>query len=152
MERAIRHYMTPAPQVIRSDATAATAHQLMRSHGIRHLPVADDSYPVGIVTERDLQILESVRDVGTRSLHVSDGMTRNPFVVTPDVNVDLVAETMAERHFGSVIVVDDGRIVGMFTTVDALRLVAGLGAQVWNPSTCNQWGGIVDPPPALRRA
>ena len=151
MERALRHYMTCQPHVVRSDTTAAAAHRLMRSFGIRHLPVADDHGPIGIVTERDLQMLESMSDVGTRSLHVSDAMTRNPFVVSPEIDVDDVAGRMAGHHFGSAIVVENGKVVGIFTAVDALRVVVALGTRVWSPPTCDRWGSIIEPTAPFRR-
>jgi acetoin utilization protein AcuB len=33
---------------------------------------------------------------------------------------------MAERKYGSAVVVDDGQVVGVFTTTDALRALAAV--------------------------
>ena len=41
-------YMTRQPWTIRSGATMADAHALMRSHKIRHLPVLDGGKLVGV--------------------------------------------------------------------------------------------------------
>ena len=53
-------YMTPSPLTIGRDQTLATAHDLMRKHDIRHLPVLDGGVLVGIVTDRDLHLVESL--------------------------------------------------------------------------------------------
>jgi acetoin utilization protein AcuB len=52
--------MTVSPVVIASDRTLADAHRLMRERGFRHLPVVDDGRLVGLVSPRDLYLLESL--------------------------------------------------------------------------------------------
>lgn len=46
--------MTPNPTTVAPDDTAASALDLMRKGGFRHLPVADGGKPVGMVSIRDL--------------------------------------------------------------------------------------------------
>ena len=46
--------MTPNPDTIGSDDTAAEALDMMRKRGYRHLPVVDDGRLVGMVSVRDL--------------------------------------------------------------------------------------------------
>ena len=50
----IDQVMTPQPYTIGRDQTLATAHQMMRAHLVRHLPVLEHSELVGIVSQRDL--------------------------------------------------------------------------------------------------
>jgi CBS domain-containing protein len=47
---------------------------------------------------------------------------------------------MAEKKYGSTVVVDHGRVVGVFTTVDALRALQELlaGARKSQPVQTNQ--------------
>ncbi len=120
----VQRHMTLRPQVISSRHTLAQAHQLMRERNIRHLPVVDDGRLVGVVSQRDLYLLETLRAVDPASETVKEAMSREPFAVRPDAPLDDVALAMAERKYGSAVVVDQGVVVGLFTTVDALRALA----------------------------
>ena len=65
----IRRFMTLGPHSITSRQTLAEAHQTMRERGVRHLPVVDDGKLVGVVSQRDLYLLETLRgvDAGPRA-------------------------------------------------------------------------------------
>ena len=51
-------------------------------------------------------------------------MVPDPYEVTPEAPLAEVVATLLERRIGSAIVIDEGRVVGVFTTVDALRALA----------------------------
>jgi acetoin utilization protein AcuB len=118
--------MTLSPQVISSGHTLAQAHQVMRERKIRHLPVVDDGRLVGVVSQRDLYLLQTLRGLDPATETVEEAMSREPFAVRPDAPLDEVALAMAEHKYGSAVVVDQGVVVGLFTTVDALRALAAL--------------------------
>lgn len=118
--------MTPSPATIESSRSLAEAHRTMRRHAIRHLPVVAGGNLVGILSLRDLHFLETLRDVDPEKVTVDEAMTRSPYTVEPGAAVEAVAQTLAENKWGSAVVVDEGKIVGMFTTTDALRLLARL--------------------------
>ncbi len=125
-EGTIRAVMVRDPRTIGSDRTLADAHRVMRENGIRHLPVMRDSRLVGIVSLRDLHLVQSLRDIDPAKVRVEEAMTPNPFTVPPDAPLAEVARTMARNKWGSAVVVENDRLVGMFTTIDALRLLADL--------------------------
>jgi acetoin utilization protein AcuB len=116
--------MTPSPATIESSRSLAEAHRMMRRHGIRHLPVVTGGSLVGILSLRDLHLLETLRDVDPEKVTVDEAMTRSPYTVEGGAAVETVAQTLAENKWGSAVVVDGGQVVGMFTTTDALRLLA----------------------------
>lgn len=119
--------MTRAPVTIGHDQPLARAHALMNEHGIRHLPVLDGRKLVGIVSQRDLHFLETLQDVDPEVVTVSEAMSVDTYVVSTRATVRRVAETMAERKLGSAVVVDSReRVIGVFTTIDALRALAAL--------------------------
>ena len=126
LKHEVRRYMTPEPVVTKSSRTLWDAHQLMRERGVRHLPVVDDGRLVGIVSQRDLYLLETLRGVDIATETVDEAMTADPYTVDPTTSVAEVAHTMAEHRYGSAVVVDRGEVVGVFTTTDALRALAGL--------------------------
>jgi acetoin utilization protein AcuB len=55
--------MTVSPVVIGSERTLADAHRMMRERGIRHLPVVDAGALVGVVSQRDLYLAETLGGV-----------------------------------------------------------------------------------------
>ncbi len=120
----VQRFMTVAPVVIGSDRTLAEAHREMRERNIRHLPVVDGGTLVGVVSQRDLYLLETLRGVDPAAEKVREAMTPDPFTVPPDAPLAEVAATMAARKYGSAVVVDRGSVIGLFTTTDALRALA----------------------------
>jgi acetoin utilization protein AcuB len=123
---AIYKYMSPAPQSIGRDQPLRVAHKMMREHHVRHLPVLDAGVLVGIVSDRDLYFVETLRDVDPNDVKVEDAMTPEPDFVAIDTPLRDVAAKMAQTKHGSVIVLDRDRVVGIFTTVDALRALIAL--------------------------
>jgi acetoin utilization protein AcuB len=122
----VDRYMTASPVVIASDRTLAEAHQEMRAHGVRHLPVVEDRRLVGIVSQRDLYLLETLRGVDVGCERVSEAMTPNPYTTAPGTPLDEVAREMADHKYGCAVVVEGGGVVGVFTTVDALRALSAV--------------------------
>jgi acetoin utilization protein AcuB len=125
-KQTVQKFMTISPVVISSDATLCQARRLMRERNIRHLPVVDGGELVGIVSQRDLYLLETLKGVDPGAEVVREAMTGDPYAVPPDAPLDEVATAMADRKYGSAVVVDRGSVIGVFTTVDALRALAGL--------------------------
>jgi acetoin utilization protein AcuB len=124
MKSPISAYMSNTPHTIGAEQTLSTAHDLMRKYGIRHLPVLHGSKPVGIVSLRDLHLVETLSDVDPDKVPVEDAMTTDLYIVGPDKPLSEVAAEMVERKVGSALIVDDKRVVGLFTTTDALRVLA----------------------------
>lgn len=123
----VQDYMTRAPLSIRPGETLEEAHRLMRKHRIRHLPVVDRGKLVGIVSQRDLMLIETLPDVSPGEVPVEDAMIREVFVVAPGAPLSEVARQMARRKLGAAVVATNGRVVGVFTVTDACRALAELG-------------------------
>jgi len=122
----VQRYMAVSPVVIASHRTLADANQLMRERGIRHLPVVEGARLVGVVSQRDLYLIETLRGVDASADTVAEAMSAEPYVVPPDAPLEEVAREMAEHKYGSAVVVQRGEVVGIFTTVDALRALASV--------------------------
>lgn len=115
----VRTFMTPAPHTIGADQTMDRAHHVMRQHRIRHLPVLVAERLVGVLSDGDLHLVETLRDVDPTKIKVEEAMTQDPYTVGPDTPVDEVVTEMARHKYGSVVVVDNHHVVGVFTTNDA---------------------------------
>jgi acetoin utilization protein AcuB len=122
----ISKYMTTTPHTIGFDQPLGAAHRLMREHHFRHLPVLQGGKLVGMLTERDLALIETLRDVDPEKVTVEDAMTPAPYTASPEAPLDEVVSTMAEHRYGSAVIVDNNHVVGVFTTVDALAAFADL--------------------------
>jgi acetoin utilization protein AcuB len=120
-EPTIELYMTPAPHTIEPDQPLSTAHRLMREHGIRHLPVLEGGALVGLVSLGDLHLIETLDGVDPRQAAVREAMSEDPYAVSPNAPLRRVAAEMAARKISSTVVVESGRVVGIFTAVDGLR-------------------------------
>ena len=120
--------MTSAPCTISPRETLAEAHAAMRRAGIRHLPVLEGKKLVGLVTQSDLRLMETLRDVDPTEVTVREAMSRVPYTASPTAHLDKVCRQMANRRIGSTVVVLRGKPVGVFTTVDALHALVELVA------------------------
>jgi acetoin utilization protein AcuB len=77
---------------------------------------------VGILTDRDIKLASSFTNQD--NLKVDDVMTPHPYAVKLQTSLSVVVEEMAEHKYGSAIVVqDNGKVVGIFTAVDGLRVL-----------------------------
>lgn len=117
----IQKFMTTAPHSIGSDQTLAAADKAMRELGVRHLPVLAGGKLTGIISDRDIKFLQSFRDVDMTKTTIADGSVSEVFSVSPQSPLDEVCARMAENKFGCAVVMDNGKLVGIFTWVDALR-------------------------------
>lgn len=102
----------------------AEASRRMTEHRIRHLPVLDGGRVVGIVSDRDLAMVESFPNVDTEVVPVEEAMTPDPYVVKPDAPLREVIAQLAEHKWGTAVVIENNRLAGIFTLVDAMRTFA----------------------------
>jgi acetoin utilization protein AcuB len=122
----VKSVMTVFPYFVTSGTTVRRAREMMAQHGIRHLPVMRGKELVGVVTDRDMERSEGPK-LGLPSkdtLSVSDGFVREAYVVEQNEPLDEVLSVLAEKHLDCALVVNAGRLVGIYTTTDACRAFA----------------------------
>lgn len=117
----IQKWMSTSPFAVERTETLEAAHKIMRKEGLRHLPVLEGGKLAGIVTERDLHLIETLKDVDPKVVKVEDAMTSHPYFVSPDAKIDEVVNEMAEHKYGAAVVMQNEKVVGVFTTIDAMR-------------------------------
>lgn len=122
----VSEYMTKAPYRIGAEQPLSRAHDIMRKRRVRHLPVLHGGKLVGLVSLRDLHIIETLQGVEPDEVRVEEAMSQDVYTVEPEAPLRDVASEMARRKLGSAIVVDKGKIVGVFTTVDALKALGSV--------------------------
>jgi acetoin utilization protein AcuB len=122
----VRQYMTPSPCTIARNQPLTIAQRTMREHGIRHLPVLDGDTVIGVLSEHDCLLVQSLPGTNPTDVRVEEAMVPQPYLVSPDTPVAEVAQALMERRIGSAIAMEGDRAVGVFTTVDALRVLTDL--------------------------
>jgi len=120
----VRDFISPSPQTISRDITLSEANQLMSDLKIRHLPVVEGGKIIGIVSDRDLRLMVSMNGTDLNKFLVDDVMIREPYQVGPNTSLAEVVNTMAERKLGSALVIENDSIIGIFTTIDALKVLS----------------------------
>ena len=129
--------MTRAPIAVPDDATVRSALALLETMEIRHLPVINARGElVGLVSERDLHAFYAPRRelagdwvVKTRQnldLPVLRIMLTNPLVLEADAPLETAVEMLLTERVSAVPVVHDGKLVGIVSYVDLLRILRGL--------------------------
>lgn len=114
----LRDVMSVDVITIEPDAPASLARATMRRHRIRHLVVVEGERLVGIVSERDLGGTRGA--ASRRDRAVRDLMAADPVSASPATTLRQAANLMRGRTVGCLLVVEDGRVVGIVTTTDLL--------------------------------
>lgn len=128
-----RDVMSSPVVFLRPRVPADVAAALLVSHGFTAAPVVDDAgYVVGIATEADLVRGRFVPEGWTVDARpepvVAEVMTHAPICMRPEDDLADVVSTMLAAPIRSVPIVEDGRLVGIVSRRDVLRVVARGGA------------------------
>jgi acetoin utilization protein AcuB len=120
------------------ETTLPEALRLTGQRGVRHLPVLDGDRLVGIVSDRDLKRVMASPATSLEAhelrylldhLRVEEIMTRTVITIGPTFPIEDAARQMVMEKIGALPVTDGGRLVGLVTETDVLRLfVQALGA------------------------
>ena len=128
MSLTVEKYMTPSPHSIGREQTLAEARHRMHEWGVRHLPVLHGGHLVGVLSDRDITLVETVPGVDAKEVKVDEAMTEVPYTVAADSALHEVARYMCDEKIGTAVVMSGEKLEGVFTTTDALRALADLAA------------------------
>lgn len=123
MRDLIQDFMTTPVRTVEADQTLADVHRIMNGAKVRHLPVVEEGLLVGLVSQRDLHLVETLAGVDPLEVGVDEAMTREVLAVTPDTPLARVVVEMLSRGRGSAVVAVEGQVAGIFTRSDALRVL-----------------------------
>ena len=113
-----REFLTVAPE-----DTLGEAAEKMVGLGVGSVFVQDFGRLIGILTERDMLKAMAGR-VHTSEARVREWMTADPVTATPDTPVDDAVQTMLERRFRHLPVMDGEQIAGIVSLRDLTRTLA----------------------------
>jgi len=128
----IRDIMSTNVVAVDEKTSIHDARRIMEAHKIRRLPVMKKDKLVGLVTKH--MLLEASPSPATSlSIHelqyllakmtVKDIMVKKPYTISPDMPPEEALQLGQEMGYGAFPVVEDGRLVGMVTESDIVRLM-----------------------------
>lgn len=117
----VSKYMTTLPHTIGIEQSLTKAEKMMNEYRVRHLPVLSGGHLVGILTDRDIKLVESFKDVDPEKVKVDEAYTPDPYIISPSSSLSEVCAEMALKKYGCALVCDNAKLVGIFTWVDALN-------------------------------
>jgi acetoin utilization protein AcuB len=152
----IRDVMTTNVVTIPSSTSLADAGRIMEAHRIRRLPVVDKGKLVGVVS-RDALDKAGPSKLTTFSMHeisyllgkitVREIMRTDLVTVPPDATVEEAVALAQSKKVGTLLVMEDGRLVGIATTNDFFYKIANPILGIDKPGTrfsVHKWRGIAD--------
>jgi CBS domain-containing protein len=106
---------------IHPDQSIGDAIALLSEHNIGALMVVDAAdKPVGILSERDI-VRHAVKNREIFSLAVSQLMTKNIVTGSPHDDLNAILETMTDRHFRHMPILDGGKLIGIVSIGDLVK-------------------------------
>jgi len=118
----VEDFMSPSPETIDLNRSVTDGLALMKRKRIRHLPVVFGKRLVGTVSDRILKA--AVLSKWGEDFKISDVMIPDPYVVNAKTSISEIVDHMISDKTESAIVTNyKGEAIGIFTSVDALRLL-----------------------------
>jgi CBS domain-containing protein len=112
--------MTRSLLSIDAEATLGEAAARMAERGVGAVVVLEGDTIAAILTERD--VLKAVAAGKDGSASVTDWMTRHPDTIEPADTTDHAASLMIHGGFRHLPVVEDGKVVGIVSIRDLMRV------------------------------
>ena len=114
--------MSKNPVTVSSDVSISEAARLMKDREVGSLIVVEDQTPVGIVTERDLVTKVMATGRSLSDTKVRDVMSSPLVSIHPHMEAVEAAQKMANLKIRRLAVLDSGKLVGLVTENDILRI------------------------------
>jgi IMP dehydrogenase len=103
------------PVTVHASQSLREVLEVMRHHDISGVPVVEGQTPVGILTARDIRFEKNLDQP------VSALMTTKLVTVRPGTNPEEARELLHRHRIEKLLVVDDGRLVGLITIKDLMQ-------------------------------
>ncbi|NLW56312.1 MAG: CBS domain-containing protein [Firmicutes bacterium] len=114
----IKDIMTDQVAFVSPETTIVETAQLMQKHNVGSIPVCEGQNIVGIVTDRDIVVRSVAHGKDASTSPVRDVMTSNVQSVSPEMELNQVAELMSKEQIRRLPVVENNRLVGMVSLGD----------------------------------
>ncbi len=125
-EISIQRFIVKDPKTIDIDNNLKFALGIMHEYNIRHLPVVDKIQVRGILTLRDIRLVQSLDHEKLENISVEEVFIPDVYKVEITDPLEDVCYIMAENRFSCALVMKQGDLVGIFTWIDALKVLGDI--------------------------
>jgi CBS domain-containing membrane protein len=132
----VKDIMTEEVFVLHSTQTLELVRSLMRIKHVRHVPIVEaDNTFVGLLTHRDLlaqtishlaEVDEEEQEYLDRHIHIMSIMKTDIVTANPEMTACDAITMLLNHKYGCLPVVSDGKLVGIITEADFLKLTLDL--------------------------
>ncbi len=129
----VRDWMAAPVISISSETRIVEAHQIMKEHGIRRLPVIESGKLVGLITLGDVREASPSKATTLSiwelnylwsNITVRRIMQEKVYTISTDSSLIAAAQLMMDKKISGLPVVDnDDQVVGMLTESDIFRMI-----------------------------
>lgn len=120
----IEEWMSTDVKTIGPEETVSKASQIMAENDIGCLPVVENEKIMGIVTERDMVKKIIAHHKNPEEIKVKEIMSKNPKTIDINTTFLEVSKMMTENVFRRTIITKQGKIEGIITSKDIVRMLA----------------------------
>jgi CBS domain-containing protein len=121
MGQSIREVMTPSPETVETDKTAAEAAKLMKKADAGMIPVVRDKKLVGTVTDRDIAIRLVAEGKDPAATTVGEIASKDIVTIGPDEDIAEALGLMANNQVRRLLVVEGEMLIGVVAQADVAR-------------------------------
>lgn len=119
----IEEWMSKPVKKITKDCSVKEAVKIMDEENIGILPIVENEKPIGVITERDI-LRKIVAKNQNLDIKVSEIMTKNPVTIENDATILDATRLMSENNFRHLLVVKNGKLVGIVTAKDVIEVLS----------------------------
>jgi CBS domain-containing protein len=120
----IHQFMTRASLTVTPETPLSDARLMMEDHRLRYLPVVSEGKVVGVLGAAADVVVDDFGLFTANDGVVRGAMTAGPACVPSGCPLRDVVHTMAHEDMTAVLIVDGDQLKGIFTDIDALKLLA----------------------------
>lgn len=123
----VKEKMTKHLYVARPDEDVQIVYARMVELHVRHMPVIEAGQLVGVLSDRDMLLYAKPGKsyAFPQGLLVKDVMAKNLVTASPEMSLASIAQKMIDHSIDALpILRSDGRVVGLVTSTDLMRLIA----------------------------
>jgi len=122
----VKEVMTRSPVTCKPGITARKAAAIMKEKNVGSLIVVENGDAAGIITERDLIEKVVAQDLKPSKVKVESVMTSPLITISQDTSLAEAARMMAKMGLRRLPVVTDGKLAGILTENDILKISPSL--------------------------
>src|SRR4051794_21253001 len=121
MPQNIRDVMTSNPCTIDADRSVAYAAKMMLEEDVGLAPIVEDGKLIGMLTDRDIATRVAAEGRDPDQVKVRDVASKQLITIDPTEDLDEALRKMAKHQVRRLLVVEDGRLVGVVAQADIAR-------------------------------